>query len=111
MVNISLARIDQRLQKSNNQIDGVRVNVCILASMSSRKTHIIFPLTPFKTAPIHPNLLYGYTLRQIPGLVDVRPALDGDVVCEQLQRDGNRNGIHKPGCLGYPNHIICDRGQ
>ena len=45
-------------------------------------------------------LLYSNALRQIPRLVDVAAAADGDVVGEQLQRDDLQDGEKEFVALG-----------
>ena len=51
-------------------------------------------------------LLDGHALGQIAGLVDVAAAEDGDVVGEQLQRDGRDDRLQKLGHRGNSDHVV-----
>ena len=45
-------------------------------------------------------------LRQVPGLVDVRPSRDGGVIGEELERDDREDGAQRLMRVGYPADVV-----
>jgi hypothetical protein len=67
-----------------------------------------FEADPPKVGP--PEIsLHSHRLSQVAGLIHVMAQSIGDVVSEQLYRNGLENRIHCPFCFGQRQIVIADR--